>query len=56
MSIYNNAKLLQGQECRLRPSWQWLKLAKNGDFLIGHGNILLHLGEERGPAALIDEN
>jgi hypothetical protein len=41
------AKLLQGQECRLRTRWQWLNLAKNGDFLIRCGNILNLKG--RGP-------
>jgi hypothetical protein len=40
----------------LGASWRWLSLAKNGDFLIGRGNILLNLGGEGGPAALTDKN
>ena len=48
------AKLLQAQECR--AGWWWLNLAKNGNFLIVRGNILLNLGGEGGPAALINKN
>jgi hypothetical protein len=45
-----------GRARTLGASWRWLSLAKNGDFLIGCGNILLNLGGEGGPAALTDKN
>src|ERR1700733_12778179 len=38
-----------GRARTLKASWRWLSLAKNGDFLIGHGNILLNLGGEGVP-------